>query len=286
MLAVSWLTWFVVRTQIQRTLEFQRKEIEFGRQQIRMGNQTILAIARTVDAKDGNTSMHSQRVSDYSVMLARELGFSDDECENLRKAALLHDIGKIAIPDRVLNKPGRLDDEEYAVMKTHVKYGADILKDFTLVDHVEEGARYHHERYDGSGYFEGLKGENIPLYGRIIAVADAFDAMTANRVYRKKQSFDYVLSEIEKGRGKQFDPVIADALLKLIDEGKIDVKALYATDPVDSAALVKDMAQAHREAKNEGGSNKSEEKSKMTGDAAKKAVGSVKDNEEGREEKA
>ncbi len=244
MLAVSWLTWFIVRTQIQRTIEFQRKEIEFGKQQIRMGNQTILAIAKTVDAKDGNTSMHSQRVSDYSVMLGREIGFDEDECENLRKAALLHDIGKIAIPDRVLNKPGKLDNDEYAVMKTHVKFGADILKDFTLVDHVEDGARYHHERYDGTGYFEGLKGEEIPLYGRIIAVADAFDAMTANRVYRKKMSFDYVLSEIRNGKGKQFDPKIADALLKLIDEGKIDMETLYATDPAKSAALVKDMAKA------------------------------------------
>lgn len=286
MLAVSWLTWFVVRTQIQRTLEFQRKEIEFGREQIRMGNQTILAIAKTVDAKDGNTSMHSQRVSDYSVMLARELGFSEDECENLRKAALLHDIGKIAIPDRVLNKPGRLDDEEYATMKNHVKYGADILKDFTLVDHVEEGARYHHERYDGTGYLEGLKGEDIPLYGRIIAVADAFDAMTANRVYRKKQSFDYVLSEIEKGRGTQFDPEIADALLRLIDSGKIDVKALYATDPMNSAALVKVMAEAHRDRKEEDGTKKGKNSVKKSDEAGKRSDDGIKKTVEDKEDKA
>ena len=114
-------------------------------------------------------------------MIASEYGFTIAEQENLRKAALLHDIGKIGIPDAILKKPGRLTDEEYAIMKTHVTLGAEILKDFTLVDHVVEGSRYHHERYDGTGYPDGLKGNDIPLYGRIIAIADAFDAMTANR---------------------------------------------------------------------------------------------------------
>ena len=227
MLAVAWLTWFIARTQIQRTINFQRKELEFARNQLRMGNETILAIAKTVDAKDENTSQHSQRVSEYSVLIARELGFSEEECENLRRAALLHDIGKIGIPDRVLNKPGRLSDEEYAIMKSHVTRGAEILKDFTLVDHVIEGTLYHHERYDGTGYPQGLAGEDIPLYGRIIGVADAFDAMTANRVYRKQLDFDYVLSELKRCRGTQFDPQMLDIMLKLIDEGKIDVEALY-----------------------------------------------------------
>ena len=99
----------------------------------------------------------------------------------------MHDIGKIGIPDSVLNKPGRLTDEEYAVMKSHVTKGAEILKGITSIAHIVEGARYHHERYDGSGYAEGLKGEEIPLSARIIGIADAFDAMTANRVYRKRQ---------------------------------------------------------------------------------------------------
>lgn len=227
MLAVAWLTWFIARTQIQRTINFQRKELEFARNQLRMGNETILAIAKTVDAKDENTSQHSQRVSEYSVLIARELGFSEEECENLRKAALLHDIGKIGIPDRVLNKPGRLNDEEYAIMKSHVTRGAEILKDFTLVDHAIEGTLYHHERYDGTGYPQGLAGEEIPLYGRIIGVADAFDAMTANRVYRKQLDFDFVVEELKRCKGSQFDPNMVDIMLKLIDEGKIDVNALY-----------------------------------------------------------
>ena len=164
-------------------------------------------------------------------MIAAEYGFTEKEQDNLRKAALLHDIGKIGIPDSVLNKPSRLTDEEYAVMKTHVTRGAEILKDFTLIEHVVEGARYHHERYDGKGYPDGLKGEEIPLYGRIIAVADAFDAMTANRIYRKRQDFDYVMSELHKGRGTQFDPELLDIFLKLIDDKKIDIDALYQSVP-------------------------------------------------------
>lgn len=192
-----------------------------------MGNETILTIAKTVDAKDEYTNQHSERVSEYSVLIARELGFSEEECENLRKAALLHDIGKIGIPDRVLNKPGRLSDEEYALMKSHVTRGAEILKDFTLVDHVIDGTLFHHERFDGTGYPQGLSGEDIPLYGRIIGVADAFDAMTDNRVYRKKLDFDFVIEELKRCSGTQFDPKMVEIMLKLIDEGKIDVHALY-----------------------------------------------------------
>ncbi|MBP5413630.1 MAG: HD domain-containing protein, partial [Lachnospiraceae bacterium] len=136
--------------------------------------------------------------------------------------------GKIGVPDSVLNKVGRLDDEEYALMKSHVTRGAEILKDFTLVEHVEEGTRYHHERYDGKGYPDGLKGEEIPLFGRIISVADAFDAMTSNRVYRNHMDTDYVLNEMKRGRGTQFDPNALDAFIRLIDKGIINLEELYA----------------------------------------------------------
>ena len=247
MLAVAWLTWFIARTQIQTTINFQKKELEFARKQLRMGNETILAIAKTVDAKDENTSQHSQRVSEYSVMIARELGFTEDECENLRKAALLHDIGKIGIPDRVLNKPGRLDEKEYAIMKSHVTRGAEILKDFTLVDHAIDGTLYHHERYDGTGYPQGLSGEDIPLYGRIIGVADAFDAMTANRVYRKQLDFDYVINELKKGKGTQFDPQMVDIMLKLIEDGSIDVDALYNKKDIVKNILKGDVSEKGKE---------------------------------------
>lgn len=226
-LFVGWISWFATRTRLQRTLAIQQTQLSLALQQIQMGNETIIAIAKTVDAKDKLTSKHSQRVSEYSVLIASEYGFSKDEQENLRRAALLHDIGKIAIPDSILNKPARLTNEEYEVMKTHVIRGAEILKDFTLIDHVVEGAKYHHERFDGLGYPEGLKGKDIPLYGRIIAIADAFDAMTANRVYRKKQNFDFVISELKNGRGTQFDPDLIDIFNKLIDDKKINIDAIY-----------------------------------------------------------
>ena len=143
------------------------------------------------------------------------------------KVQLLHDIGKIGIPDRILNKPEKLTDEEYGIMKSHVTKGAEILKSFTIVDHVEEGALYHHERYDGKGYVHGLKGEEIPINARIIGIADTFDAMTVNRVYRKQLDMAYVIQELKNGRGTQFDPGLVDVMLALIDNGKIDICSLY-----------------------------------------------------------
>ena len=226
-LAIIYLTWLLFRTQVQKTLNMQKRELELTKKQVEMGNETILTIAKTVDAKDENTSQHSIRVSEYSVLIAQRLGFSEQACDELRRTALLHDIGKIAIPDSVLNKPARLTDEEYEIMKSHVVKGADILKNFTLLEHVEEGALYHHERYDGRGYVHGLKGEEIPLNARIIGIADAFDAMTANRVYRKKLDPEYVLGELKKGRGTQFDPKLADILLELIADGTINLTQLY-----------------------------------------------------------
>ena len=149
----------------------------------------------------------------------------------------MHDIGKIGIPDGVLNKVGRLTDSEYSEMKSHVTRGAEILKDFTLVDNVVDGTRYHHERYDGRGYPDGLKGEAIPLFGRIIGVADAFDAMTSNRVYRNQMDTDYVMNEMIRGRGTQFDPDALDAFLRLVDKGVIDLDAIYSSKQAEIKAV-------------------------------------------------
>jgi energy-coupling factor transport system substrate-specific component len=221
-LFLIWFTWMIVQRQINR------QQIK-----INMANETVMAIANAVDAKDVRTSQHSSRVAEYSELIAREMDCfkwwkKDKELANLKKAAQMHDIGKIAIPDGVLNKVGRLDDDEYAKMKSHVISGAEILKDFTLVEHVWDGTRYHHERYDGKGYPDGLKGDEIPLYGRIISVADAFDAMTSNRVYRNHMDNDYVINEIKRGRGTQFDPDAVDAFLRLVDKGVIDLEKIYA----------------------------------------------------------
>ncbi|WP_051192107.1 HD domain-containing phosphohydrolase [Butyrivibrio sp. VCB2001] len=219
---IVWTTWLVV----QRQLRQQQVKIN-------MANETVMAIANSVDAKDVRTSQHSSRVADYAVLIAEEMNCfpwlqREKALSNLRKAAQMHDIGKIGIPDSVLNKVGRLTDEEYAKMKSHVVSGAEILKDFTLVDHVLDGTRYHHERYDGRGYPDGLKGEEIPLFARIIGVADAFDAMTSNRVYRNHMDNDYVMNEMKRGRGTQFDPDALDAFLRLVDKGVIDLEAIYS----------------------------------------------------------
>lgn len=224
---IIWITWFITRSRVGKTVLKQKLELEYAKKQLKMGNETILSIARTVDAKDSNTSQHSFRVSEYSVAIARRYGFNEDKCENIRQMALLHDIGKIGIPDVILNKPAKLDDDEYAIMKSHVVRGGEILKDFTLIENVNVGAMYHHERYDGKGYCSGLKGEEIPIEARIIGIADAFDAMTANRVYRKQLDIDYVISELKRCRGTQFDPNLTDIMLTLIDEGVIDVETLY-----------------------------------------------------------
>lgn len=224
---ISYLTWLFFRTQIQKTLKMQKMELDLAKRQLEMGNDTIMTIAQAVDAKDVNTSQHSMRVSEYAVKIAKRLGYSKSQCEELKNIAGLHDIGKIGIPDQILNKPGKLTDEEYALMKSHVEIGAEILKNLTWIDHVTDGALYHHERYDGKGYVHGLKGEEIPLNARIIGIADAFDAMTANRVYRQKLDFEYVLEELKRGRGTQFDPKLVDILLSLIEDGTIDVNKIY-----------------------------------------------------------
>ncbi len=221
-LIMVWFTWLVVQKQLNK------QQIK-----LKMANETVMAIANAVDAKDVRTSQHSTRVAEYSEMIAREMGcfkglHKNKALSGLKRAAQLHDIGKIGVPDSVLNKVGRLTDEEYGQMKSHVTRGAEILKDFTLVEHVAEGARYHHERYDGKGYPDGLKGEEIPLIGRIIGVADAFDAMTSNRVYRNHMDTEYVINEMKRGRGTQFDPDAVDAFFRLVDKGVIDLNGIYA----------------------------------------------------------
>ena len=224
MLAIIWLTWFVTSTIQGRRIEKQKSEMEAIKKQVRMGNETIFAIANAVEARDNSTGKHSSRVAEYAVLIARELGFSEEEQIQIRRTGLLHDIGKIGVPDSILNKPARLTDEEYTVMKTHTVIGGEILKDFTLIPHVDEGAKFHHERYDGSGYPNGLRDESIPLNARIIGIADAFDAMTANRCYRKALDMDYVISELKRCAGTQFDPGLVDIMLDLIESGKLNVE--------------------------------------------------------------
>lgn len=222
-LFIAWLTLFITSSIQERHIKKQQNELEAIKRQVRMGNETIFAIANAVEARDKRTGRHSFRVAQYSVMIAKELGFDDEQLENIRKIGLLHDIGKIGVPDNILNKNSPLTDKEYEIMKKHVVIGGEILKDFSIIENVEVGAKYHHERYDGSGYIEGLKGEEIPLIARIIGLADAFDAMTADRIYRHALPFDTVIAEVKKGSGTQFDPGLVSILLELIESGKLDV---------------------------------------------------------------
>ena len=180
--------------------------------------QSMKTFTNFIDAKDKYTRGHSIRVGFYTKKIAEKMDFDEDELDNIYYIALLHDVGKINISDSILNKPGKLDEEERNIIETHTTNGAQILKDFNSVPHIVEGARYHHERYDGKGYPEGLAGENIPLVARIICVADAFDAMNSDRCYRKAYPMEKIVKELKEGAGKQFDPEVVKVMLGLIEE--------------------------------------------------------------------
>ncbi len=185
---------------------------------VRIFREMVLALAKTIDAKDKYTHGHSERVAEYSRCLARVDGASEEEQEEIYTMGLLHDIGKVGIPEAIINKPARLTDEEYKVIQSHTVIGSDILHLIKAAPDLFQGARYHHERYDGKGYPDGLVGDAIPKTARIIAVADAYDAMTSNRSYRGILPQTTVRKEIEKGSGSQFDPRYASIMLRLIDE--------------------------------------------------------------------
>ena len=182
-----------------------------------MFEQTAEALVNAIDAKDRYTNGHSRRVAEYSRKIAREVGKSEEECDQIYYSALLHDVGKIGIPIAILNKPGKLTEAEFAQIKEHPVVGGQILYSIQQSPYLSIAARYHHERYDGKGYPEGLKGEDIPEIARIIAVADAYDAMSSNRSYRAAIPQDRVREELVKGSGMQFDPEFAKAMIHLID---------------------------------------------------------------------
>ncbi|MDY0382642.1 MAG: HD-GYP domain-containing protein [Atribacterota bacterium] len=182
---------------------------------------TIRTLAATIDAKDPYTLGHSERVSHLAVQLARKLDFAETEIEYLEYAAILHDIGKIGIEDRILGKKDRLTDEEYDKIKEHPVIGASIIGSIEFLQKCSQTVLHHHERYEGGGYPHGLKGEEIPRTARLLAVVDAYDAMNSDRPYRKKLSENDILEEIERESGKQFDPAIARTFISLIKEKKV-----------------------------------------------------------------
>ncbi len=220
LLSVMIVVFFVILYFRRKTAVLLRKQEE---------NKTYIydltkLCARFVDMKDKYTNGHSFRVAKYTSMFAKKLGKSQEEVDEIYNIALLHDIGKISIPDNILNKPGRLTDEEFAVMKTHPQTGYDILKEITIAPQLALGAGYHHERIDGKGYPAGLKGDEIPEIAQIIAVADAFDAMYSTRPYRKKMKLEAAKAEIERCSGTQFNPRVVKVFLELADEGAFETE--------------------------------------------------------------
>lgn len=214
--ALIGISYLVARTKI-RNIRKRQKEYQ------EIIDQFLKAFAKTIDAKDKYTNGHSIRVAYYARELAKRMQLPELDQERIFYIALMHDIGKIGIPDSILKKEGKLTEEEVAVIRTHPKIGGEILKECTVFPGIADGASYHHERYDGTGYCMGLKGKEIPLVARIIGVADAYDAMANARCYRKALDTEIIINELKKGAGTQFDAEIIPVMLQMIEEGSVPV---------------------------------------------------------------
>lgn len=211
--------------QLEELMKNLEKKVEEKTKQIeQISFETIATIASMIEAKDSYTKGHSVRVSEYSAKLAKKLGWEEERVQNLKYIALLHDIGKVGIPDSVLNKPGKLTEIEYEIIKSHTTIGGEILRDIETIPDVAVGAKYHHERYDGKGYPAGLAGNEIPEVARIICICDAYDAMNSRRVYRDKLSSEAICEQLENGKGTQFDDYYVDVFLELIKTGELSVE--------------------------------------------------------------
>jgi len=227
------------QAELEQKVDEQTVELRLRQERINgLFLRTVTALSEAVDAKDRYTSGHSTRVAQYARMIARQMGKTKEEQDEIYRAGLLHDVGKIRIPDEIINKPGKLTDEEYNIIKIHPVTGYHILKGISTDDKIALAAKYHHERYDGKGYPHGLSGEKIPEVARILGIADSYDAMASNRSYRKALPQEIVRSEIEKGKGTQFDPDIADIMLRMIDEDK--EYTLKQTDSMHRKILIVD----------------------------------------------
>lgn len=194
-------------------------------------HEMITRLSRAAEFRDPETGAHIQRMSSYSQLIAQQLGLPQDEQELILRAAPMHDVGKIAIPDRILLKPGKLDEAEFTIMKTHAERGWEILRESKshLLDVAAIIARSHHEKFDGSGYPMGIKGEDIPLHGRIVAVADVFDALTTERPYKKAWEIERALEYLHEGAGNHFDPLCVAAFVSRLDDA-LAIRARFQDD--------------------------------------------------------
>ena len=234
---------YKVRGQI---IDENKRLEELQQYQENLSSQLIDVLCSTVEAKDQYTRGHSQRVAQYAREIMYRMGGDEKVLQEVYYIGLLHDVGKISIDDSIINKKGRLTEEEYEQIKLHTVAGYQILKHVDVIPDLAIGARWHHERYDGTGYPNGLAGDNIPLIARIISVADAYDAMTSNRSYHKIMPQSVVREEISRGMGRQFDPAIARIMLEMIDEDiQYDMKQSNQNKVV-SILLIDDDAVAHK----------------------------------------
>jgi len=177
----------------------------------------VKVILKSLEEKDAYTKSHSLRVTEYALMLGTAYGLDKDSLEQLELASLLHDIGKIGVPDRILKKPGRLTKDEFEVMKSHPTKSSEMLEDITTLKHIAPFVKHHHERFDGTGYPEGLKGQDIPIFARILLIADTFDAMTSTRPYRKGLDLEITIAELKKCSGTQFDPQLVEIFIDCVN---------------------------------------------------------------------
>lgn len=202
--------------QLAQSFNHMASQLERHDQNLRaMFIDTTKALAAAIDAKDPYTRGHSQRVAQISLEIAKEIGQSPAEQQKVNIAALLHDVGKIGIEDRILKKPGQLTDEEYGIIKQHPRWGAMIMGHISQLKEIVPAIQHHHERLDGTGYPEGLAGDQIPLLARIIAVADTFDAMTTDRLYQKAMEPQFVVSKLHEWKGSRYDPMVVDAMTRI-----------------------------------------------------------------------
>jgi putative nucleotidyltransferase with HDIG domain len=196
--------------------------------------ETIRTLAAAIDAKDPYTRGHSERVSSYSMAIARHLGLTQEEVFRLRIASILHDVGKLGIRDGILNKPGGLSEEEFAVMRQHPDIGAQIMSPIKTLKDIIPGIRNHHETWDGKGYPDRLTGEQIPMVARIIGVADTFDAMTTNRPYQEAMTLEFVVGKMREMSGTRFDPKVIEAFLTAVEAGDVSPPPPATQEPAPS----------------------------------------------------
>ena len=218
------ITEFNYQRELKAAVEMERERVT------RISLEAIMSMKTAIEAKNPYTKLHSERVSGFSALIARELGWDEARLRRLENMSLLHDIGKIGVPDCILNKPGKLTDIEYSIVKEHTTTGHAILSDITTIEDLGLVALNHHERYDGKGYPGGLSGDDIPIDARIVDLADTIDAMNSDRTYRSGMTTDTIVAELLRERGRQFDPELADVAVDLLNRRVINCDSTVMAD--------------------------------------------------------